>query len=153
MIALNHALTGAVIGLAVQQPVVALPVALASHFVCDVIPHYGRTGAENEQLQSKSFNRQLVLDAAACVMLVGVLALTAPMGWVIAAASAFVATLPDFAWLPGYLRVRRGGNFRTSTTNLYMKFAAQIQWFERPSGAVVEVLWAIAMMSLLATYL
>ncbi|MFZ1324307.1 MAG: hypothetical protein WAQ57_04090 [Candidatus Saccharimonadales bacterium] len=38
----NHAAAGAGIALAVRQPLLALPLALASHFVLDALPHYGK---------------------------------------------------------------------------------------------------------------
>jgi hypothetical protein len=37
----NHVVTGALIATAVAQPAAAIPLALASHFVLDALPHYG----------------------------------------------------------------------------------------------------------------
>jgi hypothetical protein len=36
----NHALTGALIGLSVANPVLALPLAFVSHLLQDTVPHY-----------------------------------------------------------------------------------------------------------------
>lgn len=151
MIAFNHALTGALIGLTVQRPLIALPAALLSHFVVDMIPHHGRE-ADTASIGSRGFRTQLLLDATACFLLVLVLAIVAPYGWLLAAACAFLATAPDFAWMPGYLRVRRGGAFTAHRPNRFMRFAASIQWFERPIGALVEIAWAVGMIILLSIY-
>lgn len=40
MTATNHALTGAVIALAINEPWLAIPLAFLSHFAIDAIPHW-----------------------------------------------------------------------------------------------------------------
>jgi hypothetical protein len=35
---------GAIIALAISQPLIALPLAFVSHFVLDALPHYGYGG-------------------------------------------------------------------------------------------------------------
>ena len=42
MLVTNHVLSGAVIGAAVRRPVPALALGVASHFVLDVAPHWGK---------------------------------------------------------------------------------------------------------------
>lgn len=153
MIAFNHALTGSLIGLAMQRPLLALPIALGSHFICDAIPHYGSRRANDSYLQTNRFNVLLILDALLCVGLVAVLAVSSPAGWLLAAVCAFVATVPDFAWLPGYVRVQHGRAFVAARRNWFMNFAARIQWFEKPIGGLVEVFWAIGVSLLLLAYL
>ena len=41
MTATNHALTGAIIGLVIGEPVLAIALAFASHFICDALPPVG----------------------------------------------------------------------------------------------------------------
>ncbi len=41
MTGFNHAVTGALIAGAVGNPFLAIPLAFASHFVLDAIPHFG----------------------------------------------------------------------------------------------------------------
>ena len=43
MLITPHALTGAAIGLRLKHPLKAIPVAVASHFVLDTIPHWQET--------------------------------------------------------------------------------------------------------------
>src|SRR5690349_8668030 len=122
MIATNHALTGALIGLSIANPAIAVPAALLSHFACDALPHYGDDSPST--LRSKRFALQLLIDASLCGVLVGVLAVTQPANWLLAAICAFIAAAPDFAWLPGYIRVRKGRPFHEGH-NALMRFFAR----------------------------
>lgn len=148
----NHALTGSVVGLVIDNPLVAIPVAFASHFICDAIPHFG-LGSSTEILGSANFRRYLVTDALLCVGLVIVLAVTRPEHWLLAAVCAFLATSPDMAWLPGWLRTRRGLAFKSERPNLFMRFAARIQWYEKPLGALVEAAWLASAVSILVLFI
>ncbi len=144
MTAINHAVTGAVVGLIIGQPVVALPVAFMSHFVCDAIPHFGIK--DDGWIRSKAFRNLILVDSMLCILLVGMLAATHPHHWLLAAACAFLATSPDLLWLNHFIKARSGKPWKA---NVLEKFAAGIQWFERPSGAIVEVAWLIAGISML----
>lgn len=139
MTAINHALTGAIIGLVIVDPVIAVPVAFASHFALDALPHFG--SSRKDFLKSLSFKSMLIIDALLCILLVVILAIIRPQNWFIAAICAFVATSPDFVWIGKYLEANKG---RTWKVNKFSKFAAAIQWFQRPIGAVVEVAWLVA---------
>lgn len=138
MTATNHALTGAIVGLAVGEPIIALPLAFASHFVCDALPHFGSQDPNDTRITSSSFRNYLLLDAGLCLLLVLVLVTYQPQYWVLAAACAFIAASPDFGWINKFSKARKGLKWRP---NNYSKFAAGIQWFQRPIGAVVEVAW------------
>jgi hypothetical protein len=150
MTATNHAITGALIGLLVGEPLIALPAALLSHFVCDALPHYG-SGKPNEIfLKSKEFRNMLIIDASLCVVLVIVLAITQPHDWFLASICAFLATSPDLVWINHFRLVKADKPWHP---NLFSRFAAKIQWFERPSGAIIEAVWCIAGLTILANYL
>ena len=151
MTATNHALTGVLIGLAVGNPWIALPASLASHFVCDAIPHFGQGRNNPEWLRSRFFKRLLIADAIACVALVIVLWSFQPTHWLLAAACAFIATSPDFYWI---------GKFRsalahksTAQNRGFGYFASIIQWFQKPSGAAVEIAWTVGMIVLIMPFL
>lgn len=137
MTATNHAVTGAVIGLTVVNPWLAVPAAVASHLVCDAIPHYGGSVS----LNSKKFKVYLIIDASLCIALVGFLFLYAGPAWLLAAVCAFAATSPDLIWIRKFRVTNEGKSFRPS---LVEKFLGKIQWFERPSGALVEAVWLVA---------
>src|SRR3989344_3470564 len=40
----NHVLAGSIIGLIVKEPILAVTIAFASHFVMDALPHFGYPG-------------------------------------------------------------------------------------------------------------
>lgn len=145
----NHALTGAVIGLMVGEPLIAIPAAIVSHFVCDAIPHYDKGLPGNRWLRTKSFRNYLLITSLLCVLLVVALAIFQPEHWFLASVCAFAATAPDLLWLNRYLKVRRGKHWKRGA---FMKFAGDIQWFAKPIGAVVEIAWAIAAVLLILPF-
>lgn len=150
MTATNHALTGATIGLLVGNPLIALPLALLSHFVLDALPHFGIKDPLRSDLPV--FTKMLMIDAALCVGIVLALATAQPHNWLLASLSAFVATAPDLMWLKGYLRARRQQLVQPLRSPV-MRFHAAIQWFERPIGAVVEVVWCLGVGTIFVTLL
>lgn len=148
MTATNHALTGALVGLSIGHPA-AMPLAIASHFVLDALPHYSD---ERLQVSSKAFARLLVVEALLCFMIVLLLFLARPEHWLLAIVCAFLATSPDFMWAGRFFRARRG-NDELILRNAIMRFHSWIQWFERPIGAFVEVVWFLGAGVLLANML
>ena len=64
MTASNHAATGALVAVAVSQPYIAVPLALAAHFAMDGIPHFGlgRGLGILERNRSKVFVQVLLAD-------------------------------------------------------------------------------------------
>jgi hypothetical protein len=152
MRAINHSLTGAIIGLSVGSPV-ALPLALASHYVLDVIPHSGNKTSDEynrKWVKSRLFAWLLLIDAALCGLLVLVLAVTQPQHWPLAALCAFVAAAPDFLSVNYFRQIK---TVKPWQPNLYTRFAHGIQWFEKPIGALVEVAWFVAGIILLGIYI
>lgn len=135
MRAINHALTGAVIGLVSGEPLLALPAAVVSHFVCDMIPHHG-----GGSLRSRWFAGALVIDGALCVGLVALLAITQPAHWLLAAVCAFAAAAPDFIWVDKYVAAVRGLPYHAGR---FADFSKRIQWSETPAGSIVEVVWFV----------
>lgn len=149
MRAINHALTGAIIGLAIENPAIAVSAAVLSHYVCDVIPHFGANLPGNTELKSGRFRNLLYIDALLCALLVLTLALMRPHHWLVAAVSAFAASAPDFLSVTKYVQIRRGKAWKAGW---YNRFAHGIQWFERPIGAVVEVAWLVAALVIIAPF-
>lgn len=150
MTATNHALTGTVIGLAVGQPIIALPAAFLSHFLCDALPHYGSSKPPEKVLKTSGFRNYLATDAGLCGLIVLTLAVTRPEHWLLAAFCAFAAASPDFLWINKYVKLRSGREWRP---NLFSRFAGRIQWFQRPIGAVFEVVWAAAAIIIIASFI
>ncbi len=146
MRATNHALTGAIIGLAVQNPWVALPAAFVSHFVCDLIPHHDDPTIP---MGSKTEINLLILDAIGAVAVATYLFVLRPEAWFVACWAAFLATSPDLMWIPRFIkRVKTGRDLEPR--NPIERFHARIQRLARPSGAIVEAVWAFGTVVILA---
>lgn len=143
MTATNHALTGSLIGLMVGSPWLAIPLAFASHFVLDAIPHFG---VHETKLNSRLFAIYLVLDALLVLALLACLAALEPVSWVAAFCGAIAATSPDVMWIPDYIRAHKG-EARAQHRHIVL-FHKNIQWFEQPIGVVVEIVWAVGIIAL-----
>ena len=154
MTAPNHALTGALIGLTVSNPLLALPLAFLSHFALDAIPHYDPP----EQDKAKLFNSRrffvefLLIGALLCLALVLLLAWRRPEHWVVAAICAFLATSPDLFWIPRYRRARKGKTM-PPTRNIFLRFHSWVQWKTGPKLVWLETAWFVSASVLLWHYL
>src|SRR5689334_16761736 len=132
MTGLNHALTGAAIGLAIHQPLLVVPLAIASHFVLDAIPHFDH---EIYRHGSKYFMHIMALDGVLSIGSIIALMIFFPaFAWLIAI-GALCATLPDFLWPIYYANGRK--------KHWYFTFHTLIQWFERPPGLLVEICYLV----------
>jgi hypothetical protein len=145
MTATNHVLTGAIIGASIGSPLLALPIALLSHFLLDAVPHYSD---ETMHHAHKSFIAILFTDMVLAASILIWLALMSPVGWQIMVACAVVAASPDLMWLPPWLIELKGkipkpfGKIR--------QFHHAVQWSTKPWGILVELAWALTSFIILA---
>jgi hypothetical protein len=137
MRAINHAVTGAVLAVAIDKPIIVVPLALLSHFALDALPHFGQA---HEDHRSSGFLMFLLTDIALCGVLVLALLLARPDAWLLPALCAFLATSADFMWMPGYLRTLHGLPQRKSNSAV-IRFHSWVQWYQRPPGAITEGVW------------
>lgn len=142
MTEINHALTGAAIGLSTSEPALALPLAFLSHFALDSLPHFGVTWPSEVWVGSKRFKIYLAAEAILCIILVVVLAATHPKNWLVASLAAFLATSPDLFWLKRFLVVQKTAR-DIPNKSWFDRFHAAIQWYEKPPGAAVEAVWFV----------
>ncbi len=153
MTATNHALTGAVLGLAIGNPWVAVPAAFLSHFVLDAIPHFGFKGVktDTELLPQRWFKLLLIAEALMCFTIVCVLFSLQPVHWFVACVTAFVATSPDLYSAPRFLYAN--GWLKTPPTiNMFRRFHGTIQT-ERVWGAWIEAAWLLGSVFVLSRLL
>jgi hypothetical protein len=142
MTATNHAITAANIAL-VTKSWWAVPIALASHFVLDALPHFGEPGIEDRHSKFKLVaSVDLALFIATFLL---VLATANQYIWLVLA-SGFFAVLPDSVWFYRYYLEHKLGSL--PARNKLTHFHAKIQWGERPWGWVIEIGWFVAMLSL-----
>ncbi len=134
MLGLNHTTTGALIAITVKEPALAAPLALASHFALDAIPHHGNDSRYSHG--SPGFHPKVSLDGIlSAVVLVGAI-MAWPSHAVIISLCVFLSLLPDFLW-PLARHVKHSGPLWA-----FFKFHKIIQRSETPPGIVVEYVWA-----------
>ena len=148
MTLVNHAAAGAVIALTIKQPYLVIPLALISHFVMDLIPHFGYPGHQGYKkiLRHRLTYFYLFLDLVGWIFLVWAML---GLSW-LAYVAAFMAVLPDIGrdlWraLFYYGLEKKGKPFRRGPLT---KFHRWIQWCERPWGFIVEVIIGAGLISL-----
>lgn len=135
----NHLLVGTLIGLTIKQPALALPIAFASHFVLDALPHYGYNGdGYGEALKHKT---TLVMEALGITGFIALL-MTGIYGLNLPTLAAFVAVSPDLEWPYRYFRFETKGEIPGNSA--FTRFHKKIQWGERKWGIFIEVPFFIA---------
>lgn len=131
MIGFNHALVGGLIGKLLPWPI-AIPAAIASHFLLDMLPHYGIEPSKRNA--SKFWKYFFTIDFFATLSLAF---------WAIRYhhyAMYFcgqVAVLPDFVWVARVVKYH-SYNF-TDTKSRYEKWHIRIQKYEFSKGLLVEL--------------
>ncbi len=144
----NHVLVGAAIALAIKQPFLAIPLAVASHFLLDALPQFGY----HRQNYAVAFSHKLTyvemcLDLAGMAFLSFVIGLAHPLALLIG----FLAAAPDLEWPYRYFWFERKG--KRPPASFYMEFHRRIQWFERPWGLYLELGFFLAGYLLISKYL
>jgi hypothetical protein len=145
MTGINHIFTGGLIGALMPQPLVAIPLAIASHFLLDMVPHYGEH-PQDKLHATQRIHRIILLDTLLGGLFFLGLILWQPENWPVIFAAAAFAQAPDLVWWPNYLRARRG--ITQKPYNLLMRFHKMIQWSEsaRPFNKFVEAAWLVVIM-------
>jgi hypothetical protein len=137
MTGFNHGITGATIALIVSQPALAIPLAFFSHFVTDMIPHFG---LDEKELFGKKFNTILIADFLFAVSLMAVLAILFPDHMWVIWACMIAAASPDLMWAYHRLYVEHLNN-RQPKLGSIAYFHHKIQWSQTLPGVYVEALW------------
>lgn len=140
MTGINHVLTGGIIGAAVASPAV-FPVALASHYLLDMLPHYG-VEHDSEHATDKVWRIDFVLIAA--FIIYAIVAGLNDQPWILVGAA--VAMVPDLAWVYRFAIHERFGARPARKKNLLNRVHANIQKHESS-----DRLWIEAAMLMLLT--
>ncbi len=143
----NHIVTGAVIALAVKQPVLSVVLAFCSHFVLDALPHFGFSSWQERQKHKNLFNTVVWFDCIAALITILLLVINGAPGLVYAAGLAAYA--PDLVWVYRFIIRERMGTKGPGPNGLFSRFHASIQTRERPSRFYAEIAWLIGVSWLL----
>ena len=141
----NHLLVGATIATVVKEPLLALPLAFASHFALDALPHFGyNNGGYAALFKHRLTYVMMVLDVVGVTLIALTFDLAQPLVWL----CAFLALLPDVEWPYRYFLFERRG--KTPPTTILTNFHNQAQWCERQWGFWVEIVFFIAVLLLVS---
>lgn len=150
MTATNHALTGAAIAIVINEPVLAIPLAFLSHYVIDALPHFGIPGSIKERNKSLLGRVVVSVDAICFISALVILPLLAHRinvsPWLVLACM-LAAFAPDAVYLIRFPKELKTGEFIKG--GIFSRFHRKIQWFERPWGILVEIVF----MGLILTFI
>jgi hypothetical protein len=134
MQALNHAVFGSLIAVTINEPALAIPLALGSHFVMDSIPHYG----EDPKMPrgSKSYYVRILADLSVSALMVLFFLSLHPVNPALLILCALAAVMPDFLW-PLALVIKQKGPLWA-----FFVFHKRIQTESR-SGIFIEAGWFV----------
>ena len=144
MIAVNHMLVGVTLGVFIQEPLIAGPLAVASHFVLDALPQFGYSPeAELRRYGSWYFKLVLISDTTLVTLLLGTLVYFGRFDLIV---FALLAYSPDVLWIYKFVVVEKyGTQVATRPLNFFTKFHASIQRFEYPWMFGPEIIFAAAL--------
>jgi hypothetical protein len=151
MLLTNHVLTGTLLGLTIDNPVLLAPAAVGSHLLLDMTPHFGYHTAKGN-FRAPFFLIWGALDFAASVTVVAAACVIWPQRAANILIGAVGAALPDLVYIPitlfGERRVYRLPGYAAM-----IRFLSHIQWYEKPPGLLTEAVWASLMLYLLGKQL
>jgi len=137
MVGLNHAISGALIAVAVDKPAIALPAALLSHFALDATPHW------NYGLKRPFKQLAMVLDLTFSLSILLVLSATLDDSARLIIAGVFLGMLPDAMWLPAIARGEASAMNKNTPLHFLRRLHRKLQWCEVSWGWVVEAIWLV----------
>lgn len=141
MTGVSHAITGALIAVVVKEPAIALPAALLSHFVCDMVPHVGTKDIKDKSKRRTLSHRIYKIDLALIlIFFAGLFMLNAPE---VVIASAFLAGSPDFVWFYRYIIKEQIQKINPGPMNVLSRFHSRIQRSETlKAGVPIEIVYS-----------
>jgi hypothetical protein len=141
MIGTNHALTGALIGSVVALPMLAVPLAFASHFVCDALPHFGQDPGK----RNWKFKSVLAFDGIA--LTIGLIVALVTENY-FPALTALVAISPDFVWIARFVFKEKWGKVDPGPKSAFSQWHSSIQKRETERGMYLELVYFLVLLGL-----
>jgi len=132
--------TGATIAVAVRTPELVIPLAFASHFILDVLPHFGVDRDIFKRNASKLFQIVMGLDIIGMILALVFLPMlaTTVAAWLVLLAM-LVAASPDAVWVYRFFKEIK--TRKIAKLNWFNTFHSKIQWGERPWGIIIEIIY------------
>ena len=137
-----HMLAGSLIAISIKSPFLAVPLAYASHFAMDAVPHFGYPGGTDFKSAVKIAAKHKLTYVYSFITAVTLLAVSVSLVVTknyYALLLGLVALFPDaFMTLYHFLVERNGRKIDNFFTRLNLKFHGKIQ-YERPWGIWIEL--------------
>jgi len=150
MTATNHVLTGALIAVTVDRPLLAIVLAFISHYVLDSLPQFGLSDIpEAERDSNQKFVIFVGFDSYITLGLFWLMPflLQGHANPLTVFACMAAAQVPDAVWFIRHMRANRHGAYHEQHwTTRFHKF---IQWCERSWGVYVELIYLTSIIVLL----
>ena len=143
MTATNHTLTGALVGLTITVPIIALPLAFLLHFVLDSLPHY-----DNDAHTTRNFKIMLLMDALLAASVLLLITVVHPGYWWLGVLCGIACASPDLMWFPRWVNELRGRP--NKPMHIVARFHSRIQRYATSQNYPYEVVWFIGCGLLLA---
>lgn len=141
----NHLLTGAALAKFLPVPI-AIPLAFASHFVLDALPHFGLRTIEKRMQRLKLFKAVIVADIVLGVFIAIWLIKSGHYFWLF---NGLIAYSPDLLWIYRFTIQEKFGKIKPTKGNRFIRFHRQIQKYERVWGIGVEIVYGVTIFALL----
>lgn len=145
----NHLLAGSIIGLNIREPILAIILSFTSHFVMDMLPHFGYPGNRGypEVLKHRL---SYIVGVITFLSTLWVIFILISSNQVFPLMCGIVATSPDIAGLYNYLAYEKKGKLAKGMLKLlHVQFHRRIQTLERPWGIYFEIIVFIVLLSVL----
>lgn len=148
MTATNHAVMGSIVAVGVVNPVIGLPLALASHFLLDALPHFGAHTIAKPG--SKEFSAIITFDTFLTVSFFVIASFAGYRAglpiWLVPV-GAMLGWIPDAMWYKHYQNDLRGED---KHWDIVRRAHKKIQRYEVSWGWIVESVWFVASVALLS---
>ncbi len=141
----NHLLTGAALSKFLPLPV-ALPLAFASHFILDALPHFGFPSIDVRMKHLRLMKVILCIDFLLSVAISIWLIALGHTKWLLVG---IVAYSPDFVWIYRFAVKERFGKVQPTKGNIFVQFHKNIQKYERIWGVCIELLYGLVVLVVL----
>jgi len=131
----NHIATGALIGATFTAPV-AMPLAVASHFAMDALPHFGNKGFSR---RSKRFIAVVTIDIVIVMAITAAIIAFKPHHWQLMLAGGVLAMAPDAIHVPNFVREMKGRDqhsHESRLSRLHGRVQREYAW-----GLLTEIAW------------
>jgi hypothetical protein len=143
MMATSHAVSGAVIALAIREPVLALPLAFVSHFVLDSLPHIGLDEYGGHSKKPALFLKILIIDSLLLTgLMIFLIMQSAP---IIVFGCLILAGSPDLIWAYRYTIQEKFGKAKERRKSRFSQFHSKIQWSQTLRGSFFEIPFTLLM--------